>query len=84
MEVLHGSECRDHSKRDQQNNSIEHGLEKGDAKMTIEQVLKQREEMIKRRINREPNLRDRVRLSELRLVQKLIKRITEATKYELH
>ena len=52
--------------------------------MTIEQILKQREEMIKRRINREPNLRDRVRLSELRLVQKLIKRITEATKYELH
>ena len=52
--------------------------------MTIEQVLKQREEMIKRRINREPTLRDRVRLSELRLVQKLIKRITEATKYELH
>jgi hypothetical protein len=59
-------------------------LEKGDAKMTIEQVLKQREEMIKRRINRDPTLRDRVRLSELRLVQKLIKSITEATKYELH
>ena len=52
--------------------------------MTIEQVLKQREEMIKRRINREPNLRDRARLSELRIVQKLIKSITEATKYELH
>jgi hypothetical protein len=59
-------------------------LEKGDAKMTIEQLLKQREEMIKRRINRDPNLRDRVRLSELRIVQKLIKNIVEATKYELH
>jgi hypothetical protein len=59
-------------------------LEKGDAKMTIEQLLKQREEMIKRRINRDSNLRDRVRLSELRIVQKLIKNIVEATKYELH
>jgi hypothetical protein len=59
-------------------------LEKGDAKMTIGQLLKQREDMIKRRINRDPNLRDRVRLSELRIVQKLIKNIVEATKYELH
>jgi hypothetical protein len=52
--------------------------------MTIEELLKQREEMIKRRINRDPTIRDRARLSELRIVQRLIKTITEATKYELH
>jgi len=84
VEVLHSTERRDHTKRGQQNNSTKHGLEEGDAKMTIEQLLKQREEMIKRRVNRDPNLRDRVRLSELRIVQKLIKNIVEATKYELH
>jgi len=52
--------------------------------MKIEETLKQREEMIKQRLARNPNLRDRVRLSELKIVQKLIKSITEATKYELH
>jgi hypothetical protein len=59
-------------------------VEEGDAKMKIEETLKQREEMIKQRLARNPNLRDRVRLSELKIVQKLIKSITEATKHELH
>ena len=84
MEVLLSTQRGDHKKRGQQNSTTEHGLEEGDAKMKIEETLKQREEMIKQRLARNPNLRDRVRLSELKIVQKLIKSITEATKYELH